>query len=159
MLTRLGARRSAWNAADIRGEVERIIAGADIVTPAPVRRELVEDLTSRTVDRCELLLTRDDVPEHVRALTSRDVLDVETDLVTRLAARAEQPATPSWIGLLVVGRDLDPAQRQVVAALAGTGPLLVIEGAAGAGKTTHAGTWRDDSSRSGRTGSWWSPRR
>ncbi|VXB44766.1 MobF family relaxase [Nocardioides sp. AX2bis] len=136
VLTRLGARRSAWNAADIRGEVERIIAAAGVVTPAPVRRELVEDLTSRTVDRCELLLTRDDVPEHIRTLTSRDVLNVETDLVTRLAARAEQPATPSWIGLLAFGGELDPAQRRVVAALTGTGPLLVIEGAAGAGKTS-----------------------
>ncbi len=31
VLTRLGARRSAWNAADIRGEVERIIAAVDVV--------------------------------------------------------------------------------------------------------------------------------
>ena len=31
VLSRLGARRSSWNAADIRGEVERIIAAVDIV--------------------------------------------------------------------------------------------------------------------------------
>ena len=30
-LSRLGARRSSWNAADIRGEVERIVASLDIV--------------------------------------------------------------------------------------------------------------------------------
>ena len=33
VLTRLGARRSSWNAADIRGEVERIIASVGIVAP------------------------------------------------------------------------------------------------------------------------------
>ncbi len=48
-LTRLGARRSSWNAADIRGEIERIIASVDIVATTAVRRELAEDLTARAV--------------------------------------------------------------------------------------------------------------
>ena len=136
VLSRLGTRRSSWNAADIRGEVERIIAAVDVVAPAPVRHELVEDLTARTLESCVSLLARDDVPEHARCLTSREVLDVEADLVTRLTARAEQPATSNRIGTVVAGRELDRAQRQVVAALGGTAQLLVIEGAAGAGKTT-----------------------
>lgn len=140
VLTRLGARRSSWNAADIRGEVERIIASVGIVAPAPIRRELVEDLTSRTCDYCVPLLQRADVPEHVRALTSREVLDVEAGLVDRRAARDEPPTIPGWVEALVsgyvLGRRLDHAQQLVVAALVGGGPLLVIEGAAGAGKTT-----------------------
>lgn len=136
VLSRLGARRSSWNAADIRGEVERIIATVDIVAPSPVRHELAEDLTARTIARCVPLLARDDVPEHIRCLTSRKVLDVEADLVTRLTTRAEQPATSRPVGTVVAGRGLDHAQRQVVAALGGTTQLLVIEGAAGAGKTT-----------------------
>ncbi len=136
VLSRVGARRSSWNAADIRGEVERIIATVDIVAPAPVRHELAEDLTARTIARCVPLLARDDVPEHIRALTSHQVLDVEADLVARLTARADQPATSCGVGTVVAGRDLDAAQRQVVAALGGTAQLLVIEGAAGAGKTT-----------------------
>jgi exodeoxyribonuclease V alpha subunit len=136
VLSRLGARRSSWNGADIRGEVERIVAAVDVVTPAPVRRELVEDLTSRTVAACEPLLDRHDVPDHVRVLTSRDVLEVEADLVSRISARANHPARPSRVGTVVAGRELDHAQQLAVAALAGTGKLLVIEGAAGAGKTT-----------------------
>ena len=47
-LGRLGARRSAWNAADVRGEVEscrRRRRGAD----PGVRGELAEDLTARVV--------------------------------------------------------------------------------------------------------------
>jgi exodeoxyribonuclease V alpha subunit len=142
-MVRLGARRSSWNAADIHGEVERIISAVNVVTSAAVRRELVEDLTSRTIERCEPLLARGDVPEHVRAFTSRGVLDVEADLVARLAGRAEQSAAPARVGPVVAGRALDVAQQQVVAALAGTGKLLVIEGAAGSGKTTTLAAARD----------------
>ncbi|WP_416224781.1 MobF family relaxase [Nocardioides sp. dk4132] len=136
VLTRLGARRSNWNTADIRGEVERIVAAVGVVASAPVRRELAEYLTGRAFVRCVPLLARDDVPEHVRALTSRDVLGVEADLVTRLAGRAAQPVAAARVGGTVAGHRLDDAQQQVVAALAGTSTLLVIEGAAGAGKTT-----------------------
>jgi ATP-dependent exoDNAse (exonuclease V) alpha subunit len=62
-------------------------------------------------------------------------VDVETDLVQRLARRAEKPARR----LRLQGRGLtrvDPTQAAVVGALAGDGQLVVVEGAAGAGKTT-----------------------
>jgi hypothetical protein len=42
--------RSAWNAADVRGEDEQLLA---------------EDLTARALSRCLPLLDRDGVPEHV----------------------------------------------------------------------------------------------
>ena len=86
------------------------------MAPAPVRRELVEDLTDRTVARCVPLLGRDDVPEHVRALFSREVLDVESDLLARLTSRAEQPVRTGRVGAVVARRHLDYAQREVVAA-------------------------------------------
>ena len=75
------------------------------------------------------------MPEHVRSLSSPQVLEVEADLVARLARRAAQPARKVRLG----GRGLvrvDPTQAAVVGALAGDGPLVVVEGAAGAGKTT-----------------------
>ncbi len=136
VLTRLGARRSSWNAADVRGEVEKIVAAVDIIAAGAVRRELVEDLTGRTIDGCVRLLDRPDVPEHVRGMTSRGVLRVEEELVHRFTARAEWPTHPARVGPVVAGRDLDEAQQGVVAALAGDALLLVVEGAAGAGKTT-----------------------
>ena len=142
VITRLGARRSSWNAADIRGEVEKIIATADVVTAPTVRRELVEDLTARTVAACTPLLNRVDVPGHVRALTSEHVLAVESDLVDRLAGRAA-PGAPAAVGAVVARTRLDPAQQRTVAALAGTGQLVVVEGAAGAGKTTTLAAARD----------------
>ena len=58
VLARLAAGRSAWNAADIRGEVERLIAADGIVADAAVRIELAEDLTARALGRCVPLLDR-----------------------------------------------------------------------------------------------------
>src|SRR3954447_16789678 len=92
VLARLAAGRSAWNAGDIRGEVERLIAADGIVTDAAVRLELAEDVTARALGRCVPLLERVGVPEHIRSWTSRPVLAVEADLVTRFAARAGDPA-------------------------------------------------------------------
>jgi len=60
---------------------------------------------------------------------------VEADLVHRVAHRAEKPARR----IRLQGRGLvrvDPTQFAVVGELAGDGQLVVVEGAAGAGKTT-----------------------
>lgn len=170
ILNRLGAKRSGWNAADIRGEAERLIARENIVTDKPVRIELAEDLTARTLAACVPLLHRYGMPGHIRALTSQQVLAVEADLTSRMAARAGSAMTSranatgrdtdrttvqnrvqdgahdgaALPGASGGGRALDPAQARVAATLAGTREhgratgkgLVVIEGAAGAGKTT-----------------------
>ncbi len=141
VLTRLGAKRSAWNAADIRGEAERLIASVGVVAERPVRQELVEDVAERARSRCVPLLKRDDVPAHVRSLTSERVLAVEADLVDSIVARSARPVIDA-VRLRGIAH-LDPAQRRVVAALAGDAGLLVIEGAAGAGKTTTLAAARD----------------
>jgi exodeoxyribonuclease V alpha subunit len=153
VLTRLAAGRSAWNAADVRGEVERLIAAEGIVADTAVRLELAEDLTARALDRCVPLVDREGVPEHVRSWTSRPVLDVEADLRIRFAARAGQPppGAPRLAPLPagVVG-GLDPGQAAAVAVLAGHRRLMVVEGAAGAGKTTTLAAARDLLQRQGR---------
>ena len=131
----LGAKRSAWNAADIRGQVEVLLAQTCLLAERAARVELAEDITARATDRCSRLLDRADVPEHVRSLTSPRVLEVEADLINRLARRSTRPARRVRLG----GRGLvrvDPTQAAVVGVLAGDGPLVVVEGAAGAGKTT-----------------------
>ena len=76
------------------------------------------------------------MPEHVRSLTSPQVLEVEADL-DRPARTPRGVSRPAKVR--VGGRGLvriDPTQAAVVGALAGDGPLVVVEGAAGAGKTT-----------------------
>jgi exodeoxyribonuclease V alpha subunit len=105
-MTRLGSRRSAWNAADVRGEVERLVAAAGVVAEAGVRGELAEDLTARVLRASRPLLDRADVPGHVRGFTSARVVAVERELIARIATRA------------AVNR------------------LTMVEGAAGSGKTT-----------------------
>jgi hypothetical protein len=154
VLIRLAAARSAWNAADVRGEVEQLIAADGIIADPAVRTELAEDLAARTLKRCLSLLNRDGVPEHLRTWTSRPVLDVEADLIARLAARTavaggpdtdrtlpEDPPPPAVCAVDAAER-LDAGQRAAAAALAGARPLLVVEGAAGAGKTTTLATTR-----------------
>ncbi len=135
VISQLGAKRSAWNAADIRGKVEVLLAQTNLVAEHAARFELAEDVTARAVTRCVRLLTSPDIPEHVRSLTSQQVVKVEADLVGRLARRAEKPARR----VRLQGRGLtrvDPTQAAVVGVLAGDGQLVVVEGAAGAGKTT-----------------------
>jgi conjugative relaxase-like TrwC/TraI family protein len=98
VISQLGAKRSAWNTADIRGKVEVLLAQTNLVADPAARIELAEDVTARAAARCVRLLTTPDVPgapdvpEHVRSLTSRHVLAVEDGLVRRLARRAENPA-------------------------------------------------------------------
>lgn len=133
---RLGSRRSSWNSADIRGEVEQILAASDVVVDPQVRRELAEDLTARTVTACVPLLQRDDIPGHIRSLSSHAVLATESDLVDRFIARSAKPAEPLADSAIDSTKLLDAEQRAVVATLAGTGRLITVEGAAGAGKTT-----------------------
>jgi len=152
VLSRLAARRSGWNGADIRGEVEQLLARQGVVVEAAVRGELAEDLTARALDRCVPLLSRDGVPEHIRVLTSQPVLDVEGDLVGRLAVRGAQPSAEAGHDVDAAartraadssGRWLDAGQAGAVAALAGDRPLVVVEGAAGAGKTTTLAATRE----------------
>ncbi len=146
VLARLAASRSAWNPADIRGAVEQLIAAKGIIADAAVRMELAEDLTARALERCVPLLSRDGapvpVPEHIRAWTSQPVLDVEAELSTRLAARGLDTGVHAGVGAARVepaeriAERLDAGQAAAVAALTGDRPLVVVEGAAGAGKTT-----------------------
>ncbi|MEQ7847450.1 MobF family relaxase [Nocardioides kribbensis] len=134
VVSRLGAKKSAWNAADLRGQVELLIAQTGLVAEAGVRIELAEDLTARAVASCVPLLLRPDVPAHVRSLTSPAVLTVETEILERLLRRSI-PAEPARLHRATLER-LCREQAHVAELLCGRGPLVVVEGAAGAGKTT-----------------------
>lgn len=141
VLLRLGSKRSAWNGADIRGEVEKLIAALGIVADRSTRVELSEDVTERAMSASRPLRNRPDIPGHVRNLTSDHVLDVETKLIDAVTRGALQPIRPA--AHLRGTDELDVAQREVVAALAGEAGVLVIEGAAGTGKTTTLAVARD----------------
>ena len=99
------------------------------------------------------LLDQPGVPEHVRSLTSPHVLRIEADIVARLAARADVPAAPAVLSP-EAAEGLDDLQRTAVAALAGHAELVVVEGAAGAGKTTTLAATKDVLA-SRAAGCWW----
>ncbi|MBB3086277.1 MobF family relaxase [Geodermatophilus sabuli] len=153
VLSRPAAGRSAWNVADVRGEVEHLVAAEGIVADAAVRLELAEDLTARPLGRCVRLVDGKEVAEHIRSWSSRPVLEVEAGLRTRFAARAGQPPLAGPRSDLLptgVARELDGGQAAAVAVLAGDRGLLVVEGAAGAGRTTMLAAARDLLERQGR---------
>ena len=144
VLARLGAARSAWNAADLRGEVEQLLARAGVVADPAARLELAEDLTARALARCVPLLDRPGVPEHVRAFTSRGVLAVEDELVGRLAVRGAEPGHNLAAAAVTAagppaGIGLDEGQAAAVAALAGDRALVVVEGRRRRGQDHAAG--------------------
>jgi exodeoxyribonuclease V alpha subunit len=137
-----GARgRSTWNRYDVRGVVEEILAGRQVIAPREVFRELAEDVTARALHRCQSVLDHP-VVDHVRHLTSQEVIDLENDLHGRLAVRGgvdHHPASLDAVAAAVnrTGSDrvLDQGQVAAVQAIAGTAAVVLIEGAAGAGKT------------------------
>ena len=133
--SRSWGKKSAWNAADIRGRTEVLLAQTGLLADRAVRGELAQDITARATARCVRLLVRTDAPEHVRSLSSDQVLAVEADVIARMVRRSARPARR----FRIAGRGLvriDPTQAAVVGTLAGDGQLVVVEGAAGAGKTT-----------------------
>lgn len=144
IISRLGAKQSAWNAADIRGEAEKIIATSGVIADAAIRAELAEDLTARAVAACRPLVDGD-LPEHIRSLTSTRVLKVEEAILASLSTRALVDHLPPHgvpgADEAAYACDLDPQQRHAAQLIAsaprhGDPGLVVVEGAAGAGKTT-----------------------
>ncbi|MGI8415969.1 MAG: MobF family relaxase, partial [Nakamurella sp.] len=146
----LSARRSAWNTADLRGAVEMELARAGVIAGEQVLTELALQITQQAAGVCRSILDEPAsgaAPVQSRQWTSVYVAQVEADLTGRMAVRSamggqardlpgtgEQPAgqlggRPGDIGL-------DVGQRAAVAVVCGTHALAVIQGAAGAGKTT-----------------------
>ena len=141
-----GRGRSTWNVYDIRGVVEEILAARNIVAPPGVFGELAEDVTARALAGSLSVLDRP-VPDHIRHLTSQAVIDLEHDLHGRLAVRAGvdhafasvDDVAAALVRLSAadgVDRQLDEGQVAAVRAITGTGAVVLVEGAAGAGKTT-----------------------
>lgn len=152
---RVGAGRSTWNEHDLAGAVCVELAEAGVIADLAVVGELVEDCTSRALAACVTVGDQDrTVASHVRHLTSPAVLGCWVDLQERLAVRCEPgtPASRALIAEAVARLDasngasggergggpvvLDDGQVRAVAAVAGTGRLVNVEGAAGSGKTT-----------------------
>ena len=137
-LDRCAAAASTWTVHDIQEHVTRIITEAGVrADPTPLR-ELVTLTTRLAVEDCLSVLPPDSAhPEHVAHLTSLHVIATETRLRDLLTARAAHAGRRAPDLTHVAHRHrLDPSQARAAAAVASVDPLVVVEGAAGAGKTT-----------------------
>ncbi len=141
-LDRCAAAASTWTVHTVQEHVTRIITEAGVRATPEALRDMIEITTRLAVDDCLSVLAPDSAqPEHVAHLTSLHVVAVETRLRDMLQGRATgsgwrapDATTPasSWPGL-------DVEQTRAAAAIASDDPLVVVEGAAGAGKTTMLG--------------------
>ncbi|WP_307812339.1 MobF family relaxase [Lacisediminihabitans changchengi] len=151
-LDRCAAGASTWTRHTVQENVTRIITEAGVRATPEALRDLVAITTRLAVEDCLSVLPPDTVqPDHVAHLTSLHVVAAETNLRDRLIARATAGAR--WVPNVtrLAQRDgLDPEQAQAAAAVAGTDPLVVVEGAAGAGKTTMLGAAIESAAAQGR---------
>ncbi|MGX5695717.1 MobF family relaxase [Agromyces soli] len=137
-LDRCAAAASTWTVHDIQQQVSYLVTEAGVrAHPTPLR-EFVALVTELAEANCMSVLPPDGPhPEHVAHLTSLHVIAAETRLRDLLTARAERPQqrTPD-LSRIAQRLRLDPAQARAAAAVASAQSLVVVEGAAGAGKTT-----------------------
>jgi hypothetical protein len=140
-LDRCAAAASTWTVHTVQEHVTRIITEAGVCATPEALRDMVAMTTRLAVEDCLSVLPLDSVqPDHVAHLTSVHVVAVETRLRDILAATATRDVHPVMEVTRSAGKwNLDPEQAQAAAAIAGIDPLVVVEGAAGAGKTTMLG--------------------
>jgi len=140
-LDRCAAGSSAWTRHTVQEHATRIMTEYG-VHAAPVEvREFVRIATALALEDCfSILPPGAPTPEHVAHLTSLRVVQAETELRDLLTARVpkREPKHPDVQGV-AQARSLDAGQERAAAAVASTDPLVVVEGAAGAGKTTMLG--------------------
>ncbi|WP_136610072.1 MobF family relaxase [Sinomonas albida] len=137
-LDRCAAGASAWTTHTVTEHVTGLVTEYGVRATGEELREFVALATRLALGDClSLLPPGAPAPKHVAHLTSVRVIEAETRLRDLLTARvAEVEPERLDIGGLVQADGLDSDQREAAAAVASTDRLVVVEGAAGAGKTT-----------------------
>ncbi len=141
-LDRCAAAASTWTRHTVQEHVTRVVTQYGVRGVPVELRELVDLATGLAVDDCLSVLPPGTVqPGHVANLTSLQVVAAETrlrDLLTTSTAANRHAVQPD-VAALAKDHGLDEAQASAAAAIASTDPMVVVEGAAGAGKTTMLG--------------------
>ena len=151
-LDRCAAGGSAWTRHTVQEHATRIMTEYGVqAAPAEVR-EFVRIATVLAMEDCfSILPPGAPAPEHVAHLTRLRVVQAETELRDLLTARVpkREPKHPD-VHEAAQARGLDGGQERAAAAVASRDPLVVVEGAAGAGKTTMLGVAIDVARERGR---------
>ncbi|WP_081998435.1 MobF family relaxase [Sinomonas humi] len=137
-LDRCAARASAWTVHTVTEHITQLVTEHGVRATGEDVREFVALATRLALQDClSLLPPGAPAPEHVAHLTSVRVIGAETRLRDLLAARiADAEPEPPALDGLAQAKGLDPDQSGAAAAVASADGLVVVEGAAGAGKTT-----------------------
>lgn len=141
--------KSAWSVADLEGEIGVALGQSGVVA---VRDDVEQWVAETATAAADTLMRLDidypaDVPNWVRWITSERVVAVEDDLHRVFEQRGLQSVLDTGEPVL---SNLTQTQSDAARALAGSAPLVVIEGAAGAGKTTMLKTAAELSKKQGR---------
>lgn len=140
-LDRCAAGASAWTPHTVQEHVTRIATEAGVrAAPAQLREFIALASDLATSDCFSILPPGTATPEHVAHLTSVGVVAAETALRDQLtAATPRREPKPADVTEAARTAGLDAGQTVAAAAVASTDPLVIVEGAAGAGKTTMLG--------------------
>ena len=151
-LDRCAARSSAWTPHAVQEQVTRITNEAGVqAAPAELREFIALATDIATGDCFSILPSGAPTPEHVAHLTSVGVVAAETALRDQLtAATPRREPEPADVTETARTAGLDAGQAVAAAAVASTDPLVIVEGAAGAGKTTMLGVAIDVAAAHGR---------
>lgn len=151
-LDRCAAGGSAWTRHTVQEHVTRIMTEYGVQAAPAEIREFVQVATSLAMEDCfSILPPGAPAPEHVAHLTSLRVVQAETELRDLIAARIprQDPGHPD-VRRAARRKGLNAGQERAAAAVASTDPLVVVEGAAGSGKTTMLGAAIEVAARHGR---------
>ncbi len=151
-LDRCAAGGSAWTQHTVQEHATRIMTEYGVQAAPAEIREFVNIATSLAMEDCfSILPPSAPAPEHVAHLTSLRVVQSETELRDLITARIpQQDLEYPDVRRTARRRGLDAGQERAAAAVASTDPLVVVEGAAGAGKTTMLGAAIEVAARHGR---------
>ena len=151
-LDRCAAGASTWTIHDIQMHVTHVVTEAGITATSGDLRDLITLATNLAASDCLSVLPPTMAhPEQVAHLTTISVVAAEQTLRDLIGARVEASrpaggevdamasAEAEVVERLATERGLDADQAQAAAAIASTTPLVIVEGAAGAGKTTMLG--------------------
>ena len=137
-LDRCTATSSAWTPHTVQEQVTRIVTEAGVQAAPDELREFITKASEVAVSDCfSILPPGSATPEHVAHLTSLGVIAAETALRDQLTASTpeQEPEQPE-VTETAQAAGLDAGQTVAAAAVASTDPLVIVEGAAGSGKTT-----------------------
>ncbi|TAM71387.1 MAG: TrwC relaxase [Microbacteriaceae bacterium] len=136
-LDRCAAISSTWTVHTIQEQVTRMTTGYGVRATPQELCDFVRLATQLAAGDCiSVLPPGAPAPEHVAHLTSLRVVAAEAQLRELLAAGVPVPAPRHLdVSELARARGLDADQEAAAAAVASTDPLVIVEGAAGSGKT------------------------